>query len=695
MKLKLLAKMLMLILIPVLIGTATLATVSYFTGDTLIREQIDMDIKITLDTASTGLNAVFTGLKEVLYPINDSVRLVDLALAYDTGGMNAVTDTLAERGDQLVKNFVQTSELVYASFIIARDGHVLAGRVAGESTRSSEVGSNLGSRDYVQEAMQNGRNATRGVIDNGRPATVIAVPIKYQGRMLGVTTARLRNEAISKATTDQLSVGKKGRAYAYDQSGRIVLALDKNRLGRDESSRKHVREIIQNRNGKLSYTDDDGEKFVYYREQPEQHWIMCIEIDAAEMLRPTNDLLRNLALVTLVIILVIGGLIFYAARIIAGTTASLAGIADSVAAGHLEASATEERFLLNTERRGDEFSVLSVAMRTMMHNLKKLMDDSNEKTKAAEKATAKAEEATAIAEEAAKKAENAKKEGMLAAAGRLEDMVAAISAAANELSAQIEQSDRSAVESSSRLTEAATAMNEMNSTVQEVAHNASSASTVSNNTKHNAEEGQKILTNAMTSINQVQKVSMELKEDMSKLHEHTQNISQIMNVISDIADQTNLLALNAAIEAARAGEAGRGFAVVADEVRKLAEKTMASTNDVSHAITAIQSSAQQSVNRMEEAMQNVEQATSLAQQSGDALNKIVSDVEETADQVRAIATASEEQSAASEEINRSISTVAEMSNQTTQAMSEAAKAISDLAQQTERLSTLIGEMKRN
>ena len=167
-----------------------------------------------------------------------------------------------------------------------------------------------------------------------------------------------------------------------------------------------------------------------------------------------------------------------------------------------------------------------------------------------------------------------------------------------------------------------------------------------------------------------------------------------MNVISDIADQTNLLALNAAIEAARAGDAGRGFAVVADEVRKLAEKTMTSTTDVSRAITAIQGSAQQSVNRMEEALQHVEKATSLANESGDALKLIVKHVEETADQVRTIATASEEQSASSEEITNTIAMVNEMSSQATQAMDEAAKAIGELATQTDRLGILILEMKK-
>jgi len=348
------------------------------------------------------------------------------------------------------------------------------------------------------------------------------------------------------------------------------------------------------------------------------------------------------------------------------------------------------------EARGfyGELLALYQSLRTMVGSIADNISLAQAKTREAEEKSRQAEQATREAEEAARRAEAAKSEGMHAAAEQLEGMVNAISAAAGELSAQIEQSDRGAVESSQRLGEAATAMNEMNATVQEVARNASSAATVSAETRSNAEEGQKILANAMSSISQVQKVSLALKEDMGTLHEHTQNISQIMNVISDIADQTNLLALNAAIEAARAGEAGRGFAVVADEVRKLAEKTMSSTSDVAGAITAIQGSAQQSVDRMEEALGDVEQATSLAQQSGEALQQIVRNVEDTADQVRAIATASEEQSAASEEINQSITTVNEMSGQTTQAMNEAAKAISDLAQQTERLSALIEDMKR-
>ena len=329
----------------------------------------------------------------------------------------------------------------------------------------------------------------------------------------------------------------------------------------------------------------------------------------------------------------------------------------------------------------------------MVNALKTNIENAQRESENAREQSRKAQEAMQQAEAASREAQS-KTQAMLVAADKLEQVGGVVSSASTELSAQIEQSDRGAAESAQRLSEAATAMNEMNATVQEVAKNAGSASAASAETKEKAEAGAQVVEKAVHSIEQVHQMSLELKDDMTQLNEHAQDITRIMGVISDIADQTNLLALNAAIEAARAGEAGRGFAVVADEVRKLAEKTMASTQDVGNAIRAIQESTAKSMTGVEQSVERIGEATELANQSGQALQEIVATVEATGDQVNAIATASEEQSAASEEINQSIVQVNDMSRQTAEAMAEAAKAVSDLAAQAQGLTNLIQELKQ-
>ena len=329
----------------------------------------------------------------------------------------------------------------------------------------------------------------------------------------------------------------------------------------------------------------------------------------------------------------------------------------------------------------------------MVAALKEHIENARQESENASEQSAKAHAAMREAEAASKEAQT-KTMAMMTAADKLEQVGSIVSSASTQLSAQIEQADRGAAGAAQRLSEAATAMNEMNATVQEVARNAGSASGASAETKDKAVAGSQIVEKAVQSIEQVHQVSVELKDDMVQLNDHAQAITQIMNVISDIADQTNLLALNAAIEAARAGEAGRGFAVVADEVRKLAEKTMASTSQVGNAIAAIQGSTRQSMAQVDNAVATIDAATDYARQSGGALQEIVSMAEQSADQVRAIATASEEQSASSEEISRSIDQVNAIAGETARAMAESSRSVSDLAEQARILATLIEDMKR-
>ena len=207
-----------------------------------------------------------------------------------------------------------------------------------------------------------------------------------------------------------------------------------------------------------------------------------------------------------------------------------------------------------------------------------------------------------------------------------------------------------------------------------------------------AAEGRQVVGKAVDAIGQVDRMAVELEQDMTTLGEQARSISGIMSVISDIADQTNLLALNAAIEAARAGEAGRGFAVVADEVRKLAEKTMGATQEVGGKIKAIQDSVERSVRDMEEAATAVSRSNDLAGASGQALGEIVSLTDLNTRNVQSIAAAAEEQSSASEHINGSLADVNSVAHETQEGMTETVDIVQSLAAMADQLRELIGRM---
>ncbi|MDR0826613.1 MAG: methyl-accepting chemotaxis protein [Desulfovibrio sp.] len=268
-----------------------------------------------------------------------------------------------------------------------------------------------------------------------------------------------------------------------------------------------------------------------------------------------------------------------------------------------------------------------------------------------------------------------------------------IAAASEQLSTQVEEVSRGANTQRARVESTATAMNEMNSTVMEVAKNAGHASEQSENTRVKATEGAGLVNKVVKSINAVNTVATGLQNNMQELGAQTKSIGNVMNVISDIADQTNLLALNAAIEAARAGEAGRGFAVVADEVRKLAEKTMSATQEVGASIAAVQTSAHTNISAVENAVQSISEATELANSSGEALNGIVQLAADNSAVVSSIATAAEEQSATSEEINLAIAEINTIVNETSEGMMQSSTAVQELSRVAQELRQVMDRLQ--
>jgi len=265
--------------------------------------------------------------------------------------------------------------------------------------------------------------------------------------------------------------------------------------------------------------------------------------------------------------------------------------------------------------------------------------------------------------------------------------------AAAEISAIAETLAASAAENSAQVDEIATAIEEMSRTISENAMGATRAAEVADKNKKIAMEGGSAVQQTVDKMSEIANVVKASAEKIEKLGESSKQIGEIISVIDEIADQTNLLALNAAIEAARAGEQGRGFAVVADEVRKLAERTTEATKQIANMIKGIQKETEEAVRAMQQGTNEVNSGIVLADQAGKALHEIVQSSQEVWDMINQIAAATEEQSSTAEQVAKNVSSISQVTSDTANRVQDIAKSAEDLAKQTDLLRTLLVKFK--
>jgi methyl-accepting chemotaxis protein len=268
-----------------------------------------------------------------------------------------------------------------------------------------------------------------------------------------------------------------------------------------------------------------------------------------------------------------------------------------------------------------------------------------------------------------------------------------LASASEEFSASASQIARGTEEQSNRADHVATASQEMNATIVEVAKNASGAASAAKNATETAMKGGDIVRKTIESMNGIAVTARESSDVISTLGGRSQEIGKIIKVIEDIADQTNLLALNAAIEAARAGEQGRGFAVVADEVRKLAERTAKATKEIGEMIKAIQGETDKAIATMDKEVLVVEEGVGLAREAGLALEEIVRQVETVTTVIEQIATASEEQSTAADQISGDIEGVAGITKETSSGAQQIVEASQEMASLASNLQRIVAMFK--
>jgi methyl-accepting chemotaxis protein len=268
-----------------------------------------------------------------------------------------------------------------------------------------------------------------------------------------------------------------------------------------------------------------------------------------------------------------------------------------------------------------------------------------------------------------------------------------IGSSADQTAATMNQSNSGIRQQNSEIDQVATAMEEMSATVQEVARNAAAAADAAERANTASSNGNRVVGEVGNSIQSLSREVDQATTIIRELESESENIGTVLDVIRDIAEQTNLLALNAAIEAARAGEQGRGFAVVADEVRTLASRTQQSTEEIHTMIDRLQHGARNAVSAMQSGQEKSEQSVGKSGEAHNALQSIESAVGEINDMNVQIASAAEQQSAVAEEISRNVIAIRDISTQTAAGLEQTVAASQALLQVARQLQSLVSEFK--
>lgn len=276
---------------------------------------------------------------------------------------------------------------------------------------------------------------------------------------------------------------------------------------------------------------------------------------------------------------------------------------------------------------------------------------------------------------------------------RVAEAVDATASASTEISSSTEEMAAGAQQQSSQTTEVAGAVEEMTNTIVETTNNNKVAAKDANNSKEIAEAGGRVFAELETSMDALASIVEESTEIVDELGKSSEKIGEIVHTINDIADQTNLLALNAAIEAARAGEQGRGFAVVADEVRKLAERTTKATKEIEEMIGAIQTNTSKAVSSMHTGTEQVNTGKQKVTDANESMQQIINSSINVLEMVNQTARASEEQNLAAEEISRNIVSINQVAQETAKGVEQIATASEDLAKLTENLQGMVSNFR--
>ncbi|QXE91214.1 methyl-accepting chemotaxis protein [Geomonas subterranea] len=487
---------------------------------------------------------------------------------------------------------------------------------------------------------------TEPYVDAQTGKTIISfiAPITSGGSFTGVLSSDIMLDEVIKQVLN-VKVGSTGYAFIMDKTGKILVHPKKELVlkkkfqevtsGLDDLSAR----LSAQPTGSFEYRMGDVAKTASYARIPAADWYLCVTADKADVFAPVNRQVEALMAIGAIFLAAGIAVIFFIVRSLLSPLGVLCHRVADLAEG--EGDLTKR---VDVGHRRDEIGLLAEKLNTFVENMGSIISQ-------------------------------------IASASR------SLASESNALTSTSMSISVGAESVAGQTATVATASEEMAATAADIASNCHRAADSAQHAADTTQEGFKVVSSTVEGIRHRGRMTRQNADRISSLGERSEQIGAIVATIEDIADQTNLLALNAAIEAARAGEQGRGFAVVADEVRALAERTTRATKEIGDMIKAIQLETRDAITSMEEGVRGTEQGAVEAEQLEGALKKILEQVNDVTTQVSQIATAAEEQGATTGEITNNI-------QQVTAVVQETASGAQDSAQSASRLSELSGELQR-